>query len=130
ATGDDEAHGRALFLACRDSAVRLLRAPAPGLDHPAAGQVLFALGAWALLRRPGRGPGDEGALAEVALRLLALASQFGYHRMMPTMTWGQLIPAAERAAPGQLDAFLAEYEDRQPASLVAEACRLAEQLPG
>jgi predicted ATPase/DNA-binding SARP family transcriptional activator len=135
ASGDDEAHGRALFLACRDSAVRLLRAPAPGLDHPAAGQVLFALGAWALLRRPGRGPGGEGApaedaLVEVALRLLALASRFGYHRMMPTMAWDQLIPAAERAAPGQLDEFLAEYADRQPAGLVAEARRLAEQLPG
>ncbi|HEY7278551.1 MAG TPA: BTAD domain-containing putative transcriptional regulator, partial [Trebonia sp.] len=130
ATGDDEAHGRALFLACRESAVRLLRAPVPGLDHPAAGQVLFALGAWALLRRPGRGLGGEGALTEVALRLLALASRFGYHRMMPTMTWDQLIPAAERAAPGQLEEFLAEYADRQPAGLVAEACRLAEQLPG
>jgi predicted ATPase len=135
ATGDDEAYGRALFLACRESAVRLLRAPVPGLDHPAAGQVLFALGAWALLRRPGRGSGGEGALAEgalaeVALRLLALASRFGYHRMMPTMTWDQLLPAAERAAPGQLDQFLAEYADRQPAGLVAEACRLAERLPG
>jgi len=133
ASGDDVASGRALFLACRGNAVRLLRDPPPGFDHPAAGQLLFALGAWTLMRElgpEGPRPGGEEGLAAVALRLLALASRFGYHRMMPTMMWDQLMPAAERAAPGQIEEFLAGYADRQPANFVAEACRLAERLPG
>jgi hypothetical protein len=82
------------------------------------------------LRPEGPRPGGEEGLAAVALRLLALASRFGYHRMMPTMMWDQLMPAAERAAPGQIEEFLAGYADRQPANFVAEACRLAERLPG
>ena len=132
ATGADEEQGRSLFLTCRDSAVRLFAAPAPQLDFPAAGQLLFALGDWALVREPVLdGPAsDKQVTAEVALRLLALADRFGYNRTMPTMMWERIVPAAEEAAPGRIGEFLAQYRDSQPAGLVAEAGRLAERLPG
>ncbi len=94
AGGDDEAHGQALFLASRENAIRVFGTPAPGLDFPAAGQLLFALGAWALLRRPASG---KPAPAEVALRLLALADRFAYNRTMPTMMWERIGPPAEEA---------------------------------
>ena len=45
------------------------------------------------------------------------------------MMWERIVPAAEEAAPGRIDEFLVEYRDRQPADLLAEACRLAERLP-
>jgi predicted ATPase/DNA-binding SARP family transcriptional activator len=150
ATGSDEAHGRALFLSCRESAVRLLAAPGPQLDYPATGQLLFALGVWALLRRPVPGesrpgdpvpgdpvPGDSGEQpageagpAGVALRLLALANRFGYNRTMPTMMWEHIAAAAEEAAPGQLAEFQARYRDSKPPDLLTQARRLAERLPG
>jgi hypothetical protein len=142
ARGDDEAHGRALFLACRENAVRVFGAPGPQFDYPAVGHLLFALGAWALLRRPvpvepvsgkpvsGEPGPDEIGPAEVALRLLALADRFAYNRTMPTMMWENIVPAAEERAPGQLARLQALYRDRQPADLLTEACRLAERLPG
>ena len=68
AEGADLAQGRALFLTCRENAIRAFGTPIPGFDYPAAGQLLFALGAWALFRR--------AAPAESALRLLALAHRF------------------------------------------------------
>ncbi len=127
AAGDDAAHGRALFLTCRENAIRVFGGPPPGLDYPAAGQLLFALGAWTLLRRPAS---DESVPAEVALRLLALADRFAYNRMTPTMMWERITPPAEESGPGRLDEFVAEYRLRQPPDLLAEACRLAERLPG
>jgi hypothetical protein len=127
AAGDDAAHGRALFLTCRENAIRVFGGPPPGLDYPAAGQLLFALGAWTLLRRP---VSDESVPAEVALRLLALADRFAYNRMTPTMMWERITPPAEEAGPGRLDEFVAGYRLRQPPDLLAEAGRLAERLPG
>ena len=121
AEGADAAHGRALFLTCRDNAIRAFGTPIPGFDYPAAGQLLFALGAWALFRR--------AAPAESALRLLALAHRFAYNPRVPTMLWERIVPAAEEAEAGRIDEFLIEYRDRQPADLLAEACRLAEELP-
>jgi len=120
AEGEDEADGRALFLTSRENAIRAFGTPAPAFDYPAAGQLLFALGAWALFRR--------AAPSETALRLLALAHRFAYNRTVPTMLWERIIPATESAAPGRLAEFLVEYRDRQPADLLAEACRLAEEL--
>ncbi len=67
AADGDEAHGRALFLACREHALRMFGAAGTQLDYPAAGHVLFALGAWALTAGPGRGPAylasDSGVTA-------------------------------------------------------------------
>jgi hypothetical protein len=82
--------------------------------------LLFGLGAWALLRR--------AAPAESALRLLALARRFAYNRTLPTMMWERIVPAAESAAPGRLAELQDQYRDRQPPDLLAEACRLAEEL--
>jgi hypothetical protein len=121
AEGEDATHGRALFLTCRENAIRAFGTPVPAFDYPAAGQLLFGLGAWALLR--------QAASAESALRLLALAHRFAYNRTVPTMLWERIVPAAEETAPGRLAEFLAEYRDRQPSGLLAEACRLAEDLP-
>jgi hypothetical protein len=121
AEGADAAHGRALFLTCRDNAIRAFGTPIPGFDYPAAGQLLFALGAWALFRR--------AAPAGSALRLLALAHRFAYNPRVPTMLWERIVPAAEEAEAGRIDEFLIEYRDRQPTDLLAEACRLAEELP-
>ncbi len=133
ATGDDEAHGLGLFRACRENAVRVFGVPpGPQFDYPAAGHVLFGLGAWAVLRRPvsDEPVSNECVPPEVALRLLALADRFGYNRSMPTMMWDRIVPAAEESAPGQIAEFQAQYRDRQPPGLVTEARRLAERLPG
>ncbi len=120
ATGDDEAHGRELFLACRADALSLLATERPHLDYPAVGVVLFALGTWSLRHQP--------ELAEDALRLLALAERLAYNRTAPTTHWAVAAAAAERAAPGRLTRLLAEYADRRPADLLAEARRAAERL--
>jgi hypothetical protein len=121
ATGGDEKHGRALFLTCREDALKVSRTSAADLDYPATGQVLFALGSWALLRRAGP--------AEDALRLLALADRFSFNRTMHATTWHLIVAAAEDAGPGRIAGFLAEYADRQPPDLMTEARRLAERLP-
>jgi predicted ATPase len=133
ATGDDDAHGRALFRSGRESALKALAVLGPHLDYPATGQLLFALGAWALLRRPDPGEGDEGPPgegppAEVALRLLAVAERFAYNRTLPTMVWDGIESAAEETAPGRMEQYRAEYRLRQPAALLAEVGRLAERL--
>ena len=90
--------------------------------HPASGLVLFALGAWSLLRRV--------APAEDALRLLALADRFAYNRMVPTMRWERITPAAEEAAPGLLARLQAEYRDCPQPDLLAQARLAVERLPG
>lgn len=122
ATDGDEAHGRALFRTCREDAVKVLAASPAELDFPVTGQLLFALGAWALLRRIGP--------AEDALRLLALADRFSYNRTMPSTMWDRIVAAAEEAAPGRIAGFQARYAGRRPSDLLAEAGRLAQRLPG
>ncbi len=112
AAGDDVGHGEELFRVCRTSALRVMAAENPHLDFPASGLVLFALGAWGLLRR--------AAPPEDALRLLALANRFAYDRKVPTMRWERITPAAEEAAPGLLARLQAEYRDR-PAAGPADA---------
>ena len=116
ATGADDAHGWKLFGVCRERAGRLLELAAPYLDFPAAGMVLFSLGAWSLLR----GEGDP----EPSLRLLALADRFAYNRTVPTMAWERIAPHAERRAPGRIAQLRAAYSDRRPRDLLDEA-RLA-----
>jgi hypothetical protein len=122
AAGDDIAHGEALFRACRTSALQVLTRENPHLDYPASGLVLFALGAWALLRR--------AAPAEDALRLAALADRFAYNRMIPTMRWERITPAAEEAAPGLLARLQAEYRDCPQPGLLAQARLVLARLPG
>jgi hypothetical protein len=122
AAGDDVAHGEALFRVCRAGALRVMTPVNPHLDYPASGLVLFALGAWSLLRR--------AAPAEDALRLLALADRFAYNRMIPTMRWERITPAAEEAAPGLLARLQAEYRDCPQPGLLTQARLAVERLPG
>ena len=122
AAGDDVAEGEALFRVCRTGALRVMTPDNPHLDYPASGLVLFALGAWSLLRR--------AAPAEDALRLLALADRFAYNRMVPTMRWERITPAAEEAAPGLLDRLQAEYRDCPQPDLLTQARLVLERLPG
>ncbi len=122
AAGDDVAHGESLFRGCRTGALRVMTTDNPHLDYPASGLVLFALGAWSLLRRVGP--------AEDALRLLALADRFAYNRMVPTMRWERITPAAEEAAPGLLARLQAEYRDCPQPGLLTQARLAVERLPG
>jgi hypothetical protein len=121
AGGEDEAHGRALFSACRTGVLRAASPANHRLDYPATGLLLFALGAWGLLR--------EAAAAPEALRLLALANRFAYNRTIPTMAWERILRPAEEAQPGALAGFQAEYAGRRPPDLLGEARQLAERLP-
>jgi predicted ATPase/DNA-binding SARP family transcriptional activator len=123
ATGSDEVHGRALYAACRDGALRLFSQADTYLDFPAAGLLLFGLGAWDLLRQ-------ATPPAETALRLLALADRFSYSRAIPTMRWERITPAAERAAPGLLGKLQAQYRDCPQPDLLTEARLAVERLPG
>ena len=122
AADDDVAHGEELFRTCRTGMPRALTPENPHIDLPAFGMVLFALGAWALLRR--------AAPAEDALRLLALADRFAYNRTVPTMRWERITPAAEDAAPGLLARLEAEYRDCPQPGLLTQARLAVERLPG
>lgn len=120
AKGDDEAAGRTLFRECRERALTVLSSANTHLDYPVAGQLLFALGAWSLLR--------QAAPADDAVRLLALAERFAYSRISPTVQWEKIEPIAEEAAPGRIAQLRAEYADRPLPGLVAEARQEAERL--
>jgi hypothetical protein len=122
ADDDDVAHGEALFHACRTGMPRALIPENPHMDLPASGMVLFALGAWSLLRRVGP--------AEDALRVLALADRFAYNRTVPTMRWERITPAAEDAAPGLLARLQAQYRDCPQPGLLTQARLAVERLPG
>ncbi len=122
ASDGDEAHGRELFRACREHALRVLEPANVRLDYPVAGMVLFGLGAWGLLRRVSN--------ADDSVRLLALADRFAYNRTIPTMAWERIVPVAEEAAPGRIDELQAHYEDRRPPDLLEETRRAVEELAG
>jgi predicted ATPase/DNA-binding SARP family transcriptional activator len=121
AAGGDEEHGRALFGACRADALKALEPDDLDLDFPAAGMLLFALGAWGVLR--------AAMPTENALRLLALSDRFGYNRAIPTLAWERLAPRAEELAPGRLAELQAMHVGRRPDELLGEAHALVEQLP-
>ena len=112
---DDQAHGAAMFDSCRERAIRALTSNDAHLDYPVAGLLLFALGLWALLR--------DAAPADDALRLLALADRFAYNRAIPTMSWEPAAARAEAVLPGRMAVLQAEYHDRRPSDLLAEAER-------
>jgi predicted ATPase/DNA-binding SARP family transcriptional activator len=117
----DVAHGRRLFAACREGTLKVFFAGNARLDYPAGGILLYALGAWALLRR--------ATPSRDALRLLALAHRFAYNRMIPTMLWERITPLAEQELPGALAEFQAEYAAHRPPDLLTEARRAVERLP-
>ena len=120
ATGDDVAHGRELFRRTHEHGLKVFDRANVHLDYPVAGQVLFALGVWSLLRRT--------ATVDDAVRLLALADRFAYNRTIPTMAWDRIAPRAEEAAPGRVGELQAEYDDSNPPDLLEEAQRVVERL--
>jgi tetratricopeptide (TPR) repeat protein len=87
------------------------------VDFPVTGMALIALGQWLLCR-------ERPADPEPAVRLVALADRFGYNRWFPSMSWEQARAMAEAAAPGRLDAVLAEYGERKGRELRAESERV------
>jgi hypothetical protein len=120
ADGEDEARGRALYRGCVGNAGLMLGSGNLHLDYPAVGLVLFALGAWRLLR--------EDAPARDALPLLALAERFAYNRTVPTMSWAPVAAVAEEAFPGVLAGLCDSYQQRRPQDLLKEALRATERL--
>lgn len=100
----------------------MLSAESPVIDYPLCGCMLFALGAWGLLRGA-MAPGD-------AIRLLVLADRFAYNGLMPSMAFERIEPYAERAAPGMIATVRAEYGDRRGSDLLGEARSLVEQVSG
>jgi predicted ATPase/DNA-binding SARP family transcriptional activator len=122
ATDGDETYGRELYRSCREHALRVFDRANLQLDYPVAGQLLFALGAWGLLR--------EAVSADDAVRLLALADRFAYNRTIPTLAWERIVPRAEEAAPGLIAALQAGYHDLRPPDLLGEARRAVERLEG
>ena len=122
AAGSDNECGAVLFDECRADAVRVFDPAERHLDYPVAGQVMFAVGAWGLLR--------SAMSADGALTLLALADRFGYNQTVPTLAWGRTATRAEESAPGRLATLHAHYRDREPRELLDEARALVEQIPG
>ncbi|MBN6058174.1 AAA family ATPase, partial [Nonomuraea sp. RK-328] len=117
---DDGRYGEELFSAVRG--YDLLAAKNPVLDYPLVGSMLFALGAWGLLR--------GAVVAQDAIRLLVLAERFAYNSIMPSMAFERIEPHAERAAPGLLAAVRAEYGDRLGSDLLDETRSLIERVSG
>ena len=84
-----------------------------------------------LIVRDGYGiPHIRAGSAEDALRLLALADRLAYSRMIPTMRWERIVPAAEEAAPGLLARLQAEYLHCPQPGLLKQARLAVERLPG
>ncbi|GAA4556489.1 hypothetical protein GCM10023193_05690 [Planotetraspora kaengkrachanensis] len=117
---EDVRYGEELFSAVRG--YDMLAVKNPVLDYPLCGSMLFALGAWGLLR---------GAMAPSdSIGLLVLAERFAYNSLMPSMTFERIEPYAERAAPGLIAAVRAHYGDRRGSDLLDEARSLVEQVSG
>ena len=121
AEDEEEAYGDALFRRCRADTLRALGAEDDARDYPVAGMLLFALGAWCLLRR--------AAPAPDATRLLVLADRFAYNRTVPSLMWERIVSAAEQAAPGLIAGLRRDYAAQRPAGLLTEARRAVERLP-
>lgn len=119
---EDMAKGAELFEVCCSRVGAALSADHPYLDYPVAGLVLFAVGAWGLLR-DALPPAD-------AVRLLVLAERFAYNRMVPTMAWENIEPHAERLAPGRIAVLREEYGDRRGPELLDEGKAFLEELFG
>ncbi|HEY4826742.1 MAG TPA: transcriptional regulator, partial [Solirubrobacteraceae bacterium] len=120
ATDADETQGRELFRRSREHALGVFDRANLQLDYPVAGQVLFSLGAWGLLR--------QAMSADDAVNLLVLADRFAYNRFIPTLEWERIVPRAEEAAPGRIAEFRARYGDRRPQDLLDAARRAVERI--
>jgi len=108
------------FPQARARALGVLDPAHPRLDYPVCGLVLFALGAWGLLR---------GALPRAdAVRLVVLADRFAYNRSMPTMSWERITAEIERRAPGLMAEIATEYGQLRGPELLDAARGLLEQL--
>ena len=119
-TEADDAYARGVFVSSRERLLRLLDPANPHLDYPVAGLALFALGVWGLLR--------DATPAGDAAELLAFAERFAYNRMIPTMAWDRIAPAAEARAPGRIAAVRSGLGDRTPPELLDQAHGLVERL--
>ncbi|MDO8211638.1 BTAD domain-containing putative transcriptional regulator [Conexibacter sp. CPCC 206217] len=119
---DDEDDARGLLLACRRHGAAALRAEPLEFDYPVTGTILFALGAWGVLR--------EGPPAGDAVRLLVLSERFAYNRTVPTMAWERIEPHAEARAPGAVAAVRAELDGWTQPQLVEHASALLDRLSG
>jgi predicted ATPase/DNA-binding SARP family transcriptional activator len=120
ATDADETRGRELFRRSREHALGVFDRTNLQLDYPVAGQVLFSLGAWGLLR--------QAMSADDAVNLLVLADRFAYNRFIPTLEWERIVPRAEEAAPGRIAELQARYGDRRPQDLLDEARRAVARI--
>ena len=118
----DAAFGDELYRTARDGALLVFGVEDTHLDYPAAGVLLFALGAWALLHRAGP--------AQDALRVLALAARFAYSQASPSMRWDRIAAAAEAAGAGLLARWQEQYRDCPRPGLQLEARRAVERLAG
>ncbi|WP_261808972.1 BTAD domain-containing putative transcriptional regulator [Nonomuraea sp. C10] len=117
----DLPYGEELFRFCVAGRARdVLSADGRLLDYPVSGSLLFALGAWGLLRAA-LAPGD-------AVALLVLAERFAYNGMMAGMAFDRIEPYAEQVAPGALARVRAGYGDRRGADLLDEARALVGRL--
>ncbi|WP_036553702.1 ATP-binding protein [Nocardioides insulae] len=92
------------------------------IDFPVTGLLLFALGLWGLLR--------GGLDSSDAIRLLALADRFSYHRYSPPMQWEPAVRDADRIAPGLLASYDVEYGTRRGPELLPEARAVVRRLFG
>ncbi len=117
------ARGARLADETRTLLARFATIPDAVVDYPVTGMAFAALGQW--LVRCERSP-DPGP----AIRLIALARQFGYNSWFPAMTWGAMVAIADEAAPGRLAAVLEEYDDRQGRELRQEAERVLAEVLG
>jgi predicted ATPase len=88
--------------------------PDAAVDYPVTGMAFAALGQWVLRRED---PPDP----EPAIRLVALAHQFGYNSWFPAMSWDPMVAMADDAAPGRLAGVLREYGDRTGRELRRQA---------
>jgi predicted ATPase len=87
------------------------------IDYPVTGMAVLGLAQWLLHQQTASDPGP-------AIRLLALAHQFGYNRWFPAMAWEPLAQLADATAPGVLAAVLEEYGGRKGRELRPEAERV------
>lgn len=114
--------GRDLYDALAAKVVAVVDPDRVHLDYPLTGVVLYALGAWGLLK--------DALDVPDAVRLLVLADLFAYARYTITMSPAHTAGAAEERAPGLAEQIRAEYGARSGPDLLAEARAVVLRLFG